>query len=1175
MVHLILGRSGSGKTEKIHELLRQLSPDKQAILIVPEQISFYHETKILDNIGARAMRNIKVFSFRRLCNYLFDEYRGLTEERIDDGVKAVLMSMAIEQAPSEGGELELFRTSTGKFKKTLDLVEPMLTAVNEYKLCLISPEMIDEAAKTVKDKILAAKLRDSARIYAAYDALLENTYADPDDDLKRLYSLLQKHEYFRGKNVYIDSFNGFSAQEMKIVELMAVQADEITITLCTDKKTIANKNTIFAEPDDTYKSLLKLSQRTGRECSVELLKTEGIRYKGQSIRLIENKLFAGYRRGSDSVDAVFSPDDSVQLYEAVDLYDEIQYVARTIFRLVHEKGYFYREIEIIAADPQKYKSIIALEFPKYQIPYFLSDPEPLEIKPVIRLMLTAFEIVHSGFDTEAVLRFAKTGLTPLEEEEVFELENYCYVWNIRGKRWKSAFTMAPDGIREKQTEEDELRIEKIEAIRQKLIEPLSRFEEKIRKADDGGEISEALYRLMEEMGSREKFRDFIRSMMQTATEAHIEREKSVWDIAMDILDKMYHVLKGKHTDSNSFLDLLKIYLRKSPISDIPRTLNSVTIGKAGNLRSAAPKIVFSIGAVEGVFPAQVGAVGIFTDAERRYLREENPEGLYLPLYDSIYGASLKERFNVYMTLSAPSEKLFISWYTQDSSGKSCEPSVIKNETERILKKALPIIRRRSDLNSQALPNSELFFTERQSFDVCASMWNNSTSLAATLREYYWKSELYHDRAAAIHAAADKNGFRLKNLRLTKELYSHPMRFTCKHAKMIAHPAHWKGRRITHVHSTVYAPMRLSSSKLDEFAKCKFYYFCKYGLNLNPLRKAEMDNGLYGVAMHSIMETLLHKVGIDQLKKMTAPELKAQIGRALNEYLSELGDTEERGARFDAACMRIKKNAFHVLRKMCRQFETDQFRPSDYELYIGGRKGDKNSIPAYEVLLPTGDKLLLNGYIDRVDTAEIGGREYVRVIDYKTGNDAFDLKNIANGMKMQMLLYLSAILKNAQNRYTKDGKVLLPAGVLYVPATVKTEAGSSTRSETIKMKEEEQVENLRMQGLLIDDAEVLSAMESGMNGEFIPVIQKDGKNIGNVITEEDFKMIFEYIDRCIQSMGVELLSGNIDVYPLPGACDYCKYSPVCRFEKGKRKASLPSYKKGEAMKKIREGSSNEQ
>lgn len=1143
MVHFILGRSGSGKTEKIHEYIRKLPKDKRAVLIVPEQSSFQNEKKILDGMGAKRARNIEVLSFKRLCDNIFDNYKGITEQRIDDGVKAVLMSMAIENAPAEGGELELYGTGTRSLKKTMDLVEPMLVAVNEYKMCLITPERINEIAATVENKVLAAKLRDSARIYAAYNALLENTYADPDDDLTKLYDILGENDCFGGTAVFIDSFSGFSAQEIKIIERIFAQADEVYISICCDKSTLTNKNSIFAEPNDTYIRLLRSAKKTGKQCSIEEMETEGIRYKSEAIRAIENRIFSGYRRGSSgyvqSSERVKN-DGSVELYESVDIYDEIQHIAQTIFRLVHEEGFRYSDIEIIGRSLDGYKSIIAAEFPKYDIPYFLSDPEPLETKPLIRLMLSAFEAVHSGFDTETVLRLAKTGLTPLSNDETFELENYCYVWNIRGKRWREEFTMSPSGMRSEKDDEEKInkQIKYIENLRKRIMTPLLAFEEGVKNAQSGDEITVVLYELIRSMYSATKFRDFIEQLSSSEDNTTVEREASVWDTAMNILDKMYNVLKGKRVSSKDYLELLRIYIRKSPLSDIPRTLNSVTVGVAGNIRSHSPRAVFAIGAVESVFPAQVGAVGIFTDSERRLLRDEQPEDKSLPLYESIYGASLKEKMHVYATLSAPSERLFVSWYTQSLSGGSSEPSIIKRELENILDNTT--IHHHTEVTADTPSDSDLFFTERQTFDICAQLWNTEGSRSDTLKKYYRSSAGYSDKAKAIGRAAAKEGFRIKDLSLVDTLYGDSL--------------------------------RLSSTKLDKFAACKFAYFCNFGLNAQPLRKAAMDHGLYGTAMHYIFENLLKDTGIDALMEMGEDALKNAIDEALQKYLNEIGDTAERSSRFNAMCRKIKRNALRVLLRMCEQFKTDKFRPVDFELRIGA-KDDSEGIPAYEIDLPTGKKIYVTGYVDRVDTADIGEKKYIRIIDYKTGKDEFKMKNIANGIKVQMLLYLSAILKNGVEKYS-DGKVLLPAGVLYVPSTAESKPVSVNNDVGISDATAEQNKNLKMRGLLLKDTDVVGAMEEGIQGKFIPAAvnkkpPNDFNSYSNVVTEEEFKDIFAYIDMCIKRMGIEIYSGNIEAMPSEGACQFCDYSSVCRFEKGSRTEKLISYEKKQALGKIQE------
>ncbi len=1126
MIELITGRSGSGKSFELYNHIKKLGEEERAVLVVPEQSSFYNEKKLLSDLGDKKAKNIEVLSFRRLCSNITEKYKGVSGKRIDDGIKAVLMNMAIENAPAEGGELELY-AKKGKIglKKTLDLVDPMLTAVNEYKMCMISPQQLYSAANKVDSRILSSKLRDSARIYAAYNALLENTYEDPDDDLTRLYDLLGEHDYFSGMTVFIDSFYGFSAQELKIIERIFTQAENVCITICCDKASASTETTIFDEPARTYRELIRIALKCGKECHVNDLSETGRRFASQSLKAAEENLFYGYRDGE--IPEKTDNDGSVRMYEAADLYDEINYTAKEIFRLVHEQRYKYNEIEIIARDLDMYKSVIRSEFPKYNIPYFLSDSECLDNKAFIRMILSAFDAVHGNYDTEAILRIAKSGFTKITENEAFELENYVYIWSIRGKRWLSPFTMPVNGMEHHKDGEEDLKA--IEETRQKLVEPLEKFAKALNNTSDGAQISFAVFQLIEDYGSKYGFKNYIESVRKERNEMQAERESAVWDRFMSVLDKMYELLSGKNTDSRTYLELLRIYLRKTPVSDIPQTLNSVTAGIAGTIRSASPKAVFALGCNEGVFPAQPSAVGIFTDSERRLLREECAEEDRLPLYDSIFGNSLKEKFNVYTTLCAPSEKLFICWHLQDLSGNACMPSIIKNEILTILKGTS--IEKASPLNGSS-PVESIFFTSRQSFDICAKTWRDQSGFAPTLKEYFSRSEEYGDKTKAIARSAEKEAFALRDGKRIKKLFG--------------------------------SPLRLSSTKLDQFSNCKFAYFCRYGLEAYPIKKAAMDGSLYGTVMHYIFEKTLSEHSIEEFSQMQEDTLKNIIKTNLDTFIRTSTDENEMGSRFSALCGRIKRNAFKTLARMQEQFKVDKFRPVDYELRIGAE--DDSGIPAYEIELPMGDKLVVTGFVDRVDTAEYNGQQYLRIIDYKTGDDDFSFSNVANGIKIQMLLYLSAILRNSGEKYS-DGKVLLPAGVLYVPSTARTVVADSGSSYDLGISEKAEKDNFRMRGVLLNNRDILEMMEQDLEGKFIPAA-KTSKNVlssrSSVISENDFQTIFRYIDICLKNMGTELYMGNIEAYPEKHACRYCDYKSVCRFEEGDKMREFINFDKNQAL-----------
>ena len=1130
MINFITGRSGSGKTERLYEHIAQLDSQDRAILIVPEQSSFYNEKQLLERFGDRRAANVEVLSFRRLCSNILEEYRGAVGQRINDGIKAVLMSIAIENAPSEGGELELYsRRGKAGLKKTMDLVEPMLIAINEYKMCMITPEQLFEVSETVESKVLASKLRDSARIYAAYNALLENTYDDPDDDLIKLYDILGEHDYFNGMTVFIDSFTGFSTQEIKICERIFSQAKDIYISLCMDRSIYGRKISVFSESENTYRTLLRSAGKSSHECILTDCSENGLRYKNNTLAAVENGLFSSFRSGDAAVRC--KNDGSLEIFSAKEIYDEISHTAKKIFNLVHESGYKYNEIEVIARNLDEYKSVIQSEFPKYGIPYFLSDSESLEGKALIRMVLSAFEVIHGGFDTEAILRLAKCGFTELSDEEIFELEDYVYIWSIRRNRWKEPFTMSPDGMQRGRYESDkpDKRIDRLEQIRKKLIMPLIKFEEELKKAQNGAGITYALYRYIESVGCREKFRYFITDVRKNEGDAKAEREASVWDKLMLILDKLFALLGERKTDSKSYYELMRVYIRKTPLADIPGTINSVTAGIAGSLRSEAPRAVFVLGCNEGEFPPQPSAVGIFTDSERRLLREERPEEQRLPLYESIFGNTLKEKYNAYSALSAPSEKLFVSYRTQSLSGASCEPSVIISELMSIIP---------DTVICDSSEEEDVFYTERQGFDTCAKIWNENTELSSTLKEYYMGNETYGSRAKAIERFAQKEPFALRDQAVIRKLFG--------------------------------SPLRLSSTKLDQFASCKFAFFCRFGIEVLPVRKASMDGGLYGTAMHFIFEKMLSENRIEEFILFSDEKLKEKIKEYLAEYLDTIGDESDMTSRFSAICTKIRRNAFKTLRRMRAQFMKDRFRPVDFELRIGAE--DDNGIPAYELELPTGDKLIVSGFVDRVDTVLSGNKKYIRIIDYKTGNESFRLGNIANGIKLQMLLYLSVILKNGTKKYA-DGGCLLPAGVLYVPSTAKTGTASSGGEGDINASQKEEDKNFRMKGLLLADKEILELMESGLEGEFIPANANkkpphDLSQKSSVVSSEEFDIIFRYIDNCLRSMGTELYSGNIEANPEKHACEYCEYKSICRFENGDKFRELPVYNSEEAMEHIR-------
>ena len=164
---------------------------------------------------------------------------------------------------------------------------------------------------------------------------------------------------------------------------------------------------------------------------------------------------------------------------------------------------------------------------------------------------------------------------------------------------------------------------------------------------------------------------------------------------------------------------------------------------------------------------------------------------------------------------------------------------------------------------------------------------------------------------------------------------------------------------------------------------------------------------------------------------------------------------------------------------------------------------------------------------------------MRVIDYKTGGKDFDLSDVWQGINVQMLLYLFAVKEKGAERY---GREIQPAGVLYMPG------------DPSPASEEEKAEKVyTMKGLILNQPEVLKAMEEKGEGVFIPATMdpETGRwNADALATLEELGVIEKRIEYLVTEMVSGLRRGEIGAVPAEQRggdrpCRYCPYKAVCR------------------------------
>ena len=1075
MLQFVLGRAGSGKTEYLRRLLadRSLAGFGGTVMIVPEQYTFETEKAMLRLAGPVRGNAIPVYSFTRLAEAVFRKEGGAVGRRLSDGGRRILMASAIEACQDR---LEVY-ASAAKSGRVTDV---MLTAVNEMKMCGISPEELGHTARDLGGSGLGKKLSELSLLYHTYDALVAASYLDSRDDLTRLSQALETSSFFEGCTVAVDSFEGFTAQEVAVLTQIMRRADQVIVSLCTDGLDHTGTG-LFALVDRTLHRLSAAAAENGVSVQPPVMLTGAPRFQNENLKLVEAQLFC-------AGETMTSPDhEGITVFEARDPYEEAEFVAATIRRLVTQEGWRYRDFSIICRSPERYYGCLDAALKKRDIPCFVSQPARVDGEPVTRFVLGAFEAVLGGYPTEALLEMLKTGVSGFTAEEISGLENYAYLWKIGGTGWRQEFVRHPQGFGREFAPEDTQELARLNQLRQRLIGPLERFAARTKDAT-GSEISQAAYMMLMAYGMEENLPAYCLALEEAGEDALAKKQLRVWDLLMEILDQMRAILGDRPLPRERYYQLLKEVIAGEDVSEIPQTVDQVIFGTADQVRQSSPRAAFLIGTAQGEFPLAPKSSGVFSDAERRELIARE-----LPLGDPLEQRAIEERYLAYSVACAPSQRLYVSW-PRTADGEDKEPS----ELVTALLGIFPTLRPLRDLPDVYFANSK-----EAAFSRMAARFNQTDSASGALRQLFEGDPAYRGRVEALERAAGRGEEQLEDSALAQELF---------------------GKR----------PF-LSPTQVEVYHQCPFQYFCRYGLNARERRPAEVDVLQYGTLMHFLFERIFREPA--QVRAgWTEEELEERVSGLIQEYAQEnMGGLGLLSGREKYRLSRLCQSACKLIRHVEEELAQSQFVPQHLEWGLGY---GKDALP---LEIPTAKgKVTVGGTIDRVDLyVDPQGKRFVRIIDYKTGRKTFRLADALYGLNMQMLVYLAALVENGQE---------FPAGILYMPAaepSVSVDRG--TGEDKIKAEADKQ---LKMSGLVLSDQEIIQAMEAGAKGRFIPAsLNKDGSlgRFSSALDGEQLKTVLAYSKRLIATMGEELLSGRVEAAPnrknkIP--CRWCAYSPVC-------------------------------
>ncbi len=867
MLRIWVGRANTGKSGRVLGEIARAGDSGRQILLVPEHATYQAELDLCRACGDGASRHGEVLSFRRLAHRVLSITGGLADCTLDQGGRLLLMRRAVQEVSRSLTVFQRYSAREGFLSGLTELYRE-LTAYQ------VPPERLLEAGAAIQGGG-GDRMRDLSLIFAAYRRLLGEGDADRREELEKLADTLAASGYADGKDVYLDGFSYFTAQEERLIAILLGRARSVTVTVLGDRRSTLDA---FAPGRRTCLRLEELASRGGSPCLVEDMAAPPAE---TAIAHLEAHFL------EDA--APWAGDASqVELYRADTPYTEVEYVASRILELVRSGACRFRDIAVTARNPEDYEAAIESVFARYGVPVYLSRRSDILEKPVLSLMAGVLDSILRGYEYEDMFRWLKTGLAGLTDGECDKLENYVILWDIRGPMWlkDQDWTANPEGWQEGFTQEQTAGLEEINGLRRRVRAPLSRLVESLGARPLVRGKLEALTEFLEEIRLPDQLRRHTARLGELGRLQQAREYGQLWEVLCTVLDQCAALLGDVEMGTEEFARLIKLELTQYDVGTIPVSLDQVQIASMQRNDRHRVKRLFLMGANDHVLPAPPAAGGLLSREDRERLRE-----LGVELAPDADRQMELEMLAIYAALVQPTEGLTVSWPASDAAGGELRPSFVVERLRRLL----PGLTERAETPER---------TYRLSAPVPALETAGSRRGGALWR-YFEEDGRYAGVLTAMDRAASMGRGRLSP-QAVEALY---------------------GRTY-----------RMSASRVDRLNSCHFAYFMQYGLRAKERAPAGFDAAQVGTFLHYVLEhTVREAEGRGGFAALSPEALGELIRRIIEEYMAQsMPGFDGRDARFKYLFRRLRGTVTTIVENVAQELAASDFVPLAFELEFGGQ-----------------------------------------------------------------------------------------------------------------------------------------------------------------------------------------------------------------------------------------------
>ena len=815
-LQLIYGRAGTGKSTVILEQVKNnLHSEVKQYIIIPEQFSYSEEKKLMAELQENSIINAEVITFKRMAERVQTEVAGRTKSLLSKSGKAMIMYSILDK---QKDKLQYIKNSSNN-------IDLGIQTIKDFKKNVIKYQDIEGLIESVDKPLLKAKLQDVNIIYSEYEKCIQEKFLDEEDKISKLADNLETSTMFDNSDIYIDEFSGFTKQEYQVIAKLLKKARKVRLAICLDELNEKNKTDIFYFNKSAVEELIDIATECGVEVEKPIYLNKQYKLKKPELKHLEQNLYAPtYAKYAGEV-------KNIKTILTLNPYEEIEYVAKNIIKLVRDEGYKYSDIAIIARNIDEVQSKVKAILGNNGIPVFIDNKEDLARSQFIKYILALLEILAKNWSQEAVISYIKSGFLKIDEDDIYKLENYVIKWGIQGSKWYK--------------EDWEYEEENFNELREKIVLPILDLKAKLEGQKTATNISKAIYSFLDKNDIYTQIEEKIKKYEESGNILLSKNCKASLENLIEVLDEIIYIFEDQKMSFEKYREILKIGLSYKELGNIPEVIDQVILGDIERSRSHEIKIAFILGVNDGNFPSINKIEGFLNDDDRETLKSLGKE-----IAKGSLELTYEDQFNIYKALTTAKEKLYLMYTSTDKDGATLRQSILITKIKRIfpnLKEESTILNSEPEITSKQATFQELLFElqKLKNGEQIDDIWYEVYNWYKT--DPKWRNIL------------EKAMIELKYLKTPEKISKE------------------------NIEKLYGKTLKTSISKLETYRRCPFQYHLKYGLKLQEKEEFKVRAIDTGSFMHEVIEEFFRRA--EDVKKITEEEISKLVDEIILDKLS--------------------------------------------------------------------------------------------------------------------------------------------------------------------------------------------------------------------------------------------------------------------------------------------------